>query len=212
MSIIERQVAVLRRRGIGRIHIVVGYMAEQVIEAFAAARDDLHFILNPGYRTTNSVTSLAMALPFLTDDFVYMPADLIFGEYFLAQALAGGAPAMLVVDCANPGGPEDMKASLAGTRVLRVGRDVGAAPERVCYTGVFTISGALIGQLRTEVAEYLASGKVQAYTTDVLNSMIGKGTIEAYITDVSGRLWDEVDNLDDLRRVRRRFPDSMPAG
>ena len=97
-SIIEHQVACLRRAGISRISIVAGYRADR----FAAL--GLPVIVNHDFESTNMVASLATAreemLESPLEDVLICYGDIVYQDANLAAVLRSDAEVAVMVDSA----------------------------------------------------------------------------------------------------------------
>ncbi len=75
-SILERQLRLLD--GIRDVRVVVGFEEAQVMEAALAVRQDIVFVRNAAYRSTNTLQSYALGARGLQDGCLFMDADILF--------------------------------------------------------------------------------------------------------------------------------------
>lgn len=83
VTLIERALRILDRKGLSRIVIVVGYEGQKLIEYIHSlnVHTPIHFINNSVYHKTNNIYSLALAKDYLvSEDTLIMESDLIFEE------------------------------------------------------------------------------------------------------------------------------------
>ena len=82
-TLIERALGILDKKGLSRIVIVVGYEAQNLIDYIRELdiKTPIQFIDNPVYYKTNNIYSLALAEEFLvSEDTLILESDLIFEE------------------------------------------------------------------------------------------------------------------------------------
>ena len=77
MSVIDRQIQILKDNGIEKIIIVTGYKKEYYDE-FAKKYQNIVCVYNERYKWTGSMASLALAKEFITGDFILIENDLVF--------------------------------------------------------------------------------------------------------------------------------------
>ena len=85
VSLVERQISVLRGAGIQDITIVIGCQAEQVRRVCGQS---VTYIENARYAQTNSLYSLWMARPLLYEGFVVLNCDVLFQPALLGDLLS----------------------------------------------------------------------------------------------------------------------------
>lgn len=77
-TLIQRNIELLKRLGIEKIILVVGYKKEAF--QFLKATEGIILVENPKYRWTGSMASLACAKDFITDDFILLEHDILMEE------------------------------------------------------------------------------------------------------------------------------------
>lgn len=83
VTLIERALRILDRKGLSRIVLVVGYEGQKLIEYIHSLniQTPVHFINNSVYNKTNNIYSLALAKDYLiSEDTLILESDLIFEE------------------------------------------------------------------------------------------------------------------------------------
>lgn len=86
IKIIQRIIDCLKYNGIEKIIIVTGYKKE-FYEELAKKDENIICIDNPNYKWTGTMSSLAQAREFITDDFLLVENDLIFENRAIEQLL-----------------------------------------------------------------------------------------------------------------------------
>ena len=213
ISLLERQLAVLRSRGVDEIVLVGGYHAE-MLEGKAKR---LH--INPRYAETNMVTTLFCAEEELNGEVVVSYGDIVYAGEILDNLLGSSAEIAVTIDMqwesywrARNEDP------LADAETLRLGEDgrmveIGQRPRSLDeiegqYMGLMKFSGQGLKQLKIAYRKALQEGTLgprtveKAYMTDLLQALIDSGT-RVQAVPVSAP-WVEVDTVDDLLNIITR--------
>lgn len=85
-TILDRSIQLLISSGITNIVIVAGY-GKEMLQPIAKKYPQVHIVVNEQFKETGTMTSLATAQPFITDDFILIEGDLVFEERGLTQLL-----------------------------------------------------------------------------------------------------------------------------
>lgn len=80
--LVERTIGILRELKFTNILLVVGY-CEEMFQRFVAA--DVSLVSNPNYQFTASMGSLAMAAPYINEDFLVIEGDVFYEKKLLEQ-------------------------------------------------------------------------------------------------------------------------------
>lgn len=207
ISLLERQLAVLRSRGIDEIVIVGGYRAEMLDGKATRLR------INPRYAETNMVTSLFCAEEELQHEVIVSYGDIVYAGETLDSLLISPAEIAITIDMqwesywrARNEDP------LADAETLRLGEDgriveIGQRPRSLDeiegqYMGLMKFSGQGLKQLKIAYRKALQEGTLgpraveKAYMTDLLQALIDSGC-RVHAVPVSTP-WVEADTVNDL--------------
>ena len=127
MTLVERQIATLRGCGIDDISVVVGCQADRVRRTCGRG---VTFVENTRYAQTNSLYSLWLARPLLTDGVVVANCDVLLHPRLVDDLLTAGHPDALLVAFQSddePLGAEEMKVRINRGRVVDISKEM--APE-----------------------------------------------------------------------------------
>lgn len=126
-NILTRQVEAVVASGVRRFAMVVGYEQDQIRRACAELADkhDLSFtfIENPRYAETNTIYSLYLVAPLLTETFLYFNADVVFPNsvvQMLQDSPHGNALAVEEKAC----GEEEVKVIVEDGRIRRIAKTI----------------------------------------------------------------------------------------
>jgi thiamine kinase-like enzyme/choline kinase/predicted transcriptional regulator len=87
-TLLERNIGILEENGIEKIIIVTGYQKEAFAEVeFLKGKSNIHFVENPRYMWTGSMSSLAIAGDLITDDFILFEDDILIEENAVTELL-----------------------------------------------------------------------------------------------------------------------------
>jgi len=205
---LELQLEVLIARGVSRAVLVTGYRRELLQEAAerqAAGRIGLEFIFNPFWSVTNVLGSAWFARDRLRDDFVYAHADTVFDPTILDDLLATDADIGLPVDM-RAGEPEQMKAEVAGGRVLHLSKELPDERTAGEFIGIGLFRSRIVPGLVDAIEREVADGAIGSYFEAAINRLIADGGAEAVAVPTRGRAWTEIDFAEDLETARRLLP------
>lgn len=106
-TILSRQLSALRRNNVTDITIIVGYKKELIMTAV----DNVHFIENADYDSTNTSKSLLKGLDKMKDDVIWMNGDVIFDDEVIKRVVQenGNIVAVNKAKC----GEEEIKYTVA---------------------------------------------------------------------------------------------------
>ena len=216
VTMIARQLDVLRARGIDDIVIVTGFQAGQL--ALPGTRQ----IHNPDWSDTNMVESLFAAEAEFGQDMIVSYGDIVYEPRVLDAILASSNDTSVVVDRAWRAYWEyrfdDPLSDAESLKMDDQGRitDIGAPVDDITaveaqYTGLMRFRGGGLEALRNARANMATQRRAwmdtrplkQAYMTDLLMEMILMGApVDAVAIDGG---WLEVDTVSDYENLARDF-------
>jgi phosphoenolpyruvate phosphomutase len=217
-TILERQVATLRRCGIRDVVVVRGYRKERVDVP------GVRFVDNDRFADTGELYSLFRAEDEIAGPVVLLYGDIIFDAAILEKLLRTGADAAVVVDrafwdacragLAPPPGPLDLVVTETapngrrfvppegGSRILRIGPEVAAADAHGEFIGMayFSAAGAqALRRVHAELQAARAEGLERASVTHLLQALVDRGEPVVAVDIHKG--WMEIDSFEDYRRA-----------
>ena len=198
-TIVSRQLRLLSEAGIRDVVMTTGVFAD-VLQEYCEGLGlpmRITYVLNPRCRETNYIYSIYCARQELEDDILLMHGDLVFGRDVLEGILSSRVSRMTVSSTA-PLPEKDFKAVLDGDLIRKVGIEFfeHAAAAQPLYF------------LRKEdwllwlgkITEFCEAGNTKVYAENALNELDGAAEIHAY--DTGDRLCGEIDNPEDLERMK----------
>lgn len=101
VTLISRMIRTLEPH-VSRIHVVVGYREDMVIEHCARYHPQVVLVRNPEFRTTNTAQSLALGACHLTGKCVFLDGDLLLNPDSFADFLFNAAQSEILVGLCQP--------------------------------------------------------------------------------------------------------------
>jgi choline kinase len=199
-SLLEWQLSELIRCGIDRITVVVGFGADRVEQIVAGRRGQrpIRTLFNPFFAVADNLASCWVARTEMIGDFLLLNGDTMF-EAAVVQRLLGTAPRPVTVATDHKAAydADDMKVSLAGDKLLRVGKDL--PPEQVDgeSIGMLLFRGEGPALFRAAVEQALRDSRaLDQWYLSVIDEMARAGL--AWTVSMQGLQWIEIDSAADL--------------
>ena len=194
--LIEHQLDLLADAGVGPVHIVLGYGAEEVREVVGRRAE---FLVNTRWEATNSLYSFWLAREKVQGDFLVLNCDVLFAPEVLERLLdcAGSAAA---IDTDSGLGREQMKVGLDGGRVVRMAKDLPAEQVGGENLGVLKLTAADAQVAFGHAGRLIGEGGERNWVGAAINELAGERTLRT--VDMAGLPWVEIDFPVDLVRAR----------
>lgn len=198
-TLIEHQLAALRRMAIDSVCLVVGHMAWNLRRAL---RDRCEYIVNSRYEQTNSLYSLWLARRWVRGPLLLMNCDVLAHPHIIAR-IASAQGSALAYDSASGHDPEHMKVSLERGCVRAVSKTL--APERTHgeNVGILKFDAPDAARLMDAADQIVSDGGHRAWAPAAVDRIAGRTPIRAI--DVADLPWCEIDFPEDIRRARQRI-------
>ncbi len=204
-TILEWQIDQLLASGIDHVTVVVGFGAEKV-EHLLASRytgEQVRTLYNPFYTVTDNLVSCWVARSQMTDDFVLLNGDTIFEPAVMPRILhSPSKPVTLTTDSKPAYDADDMKVSLSGQQLVRVGKDLAPELSHAESIGVLLFRGDG-PRLFTEAMDRAlrAPAALKQWYLSVVDGMARSGLVWA--ASIQGLQWAEIDCAADLEQARK---------
>ena len=210
-KLIERNVRMLKERGITAITIVVGYRDDAFYDLFGNRTDvDIHFVYNPFFPLANVISSYWMAREAVHDDFVYMHADTICEDSLFDRLLAHPGDIVLPVDT-KPCDEEAMKVQVVDGKVVRITKKMPVSDAVGEFIGIARFSKATVPALAQAADEVLHEQRFDEYFEAAIQRVLDRRLFDAEMLDTQGARWQEVDFEEDYKRAKKLFEDGNLA-
>ncbi|HJR58559.1 MAG TPA: phosphocholine cytidylyltransferase family protein [Vicinamibacterales bacterium] len=207
VSLIGRQIRVLRDAGIDDIVVVVGCQADRVRRACG---HDVTYIENVRYAQTNSLYSLWMARPLLYRGFVVLNCDVLFHPALLTDLLASRHENALLLgyrDASQPAyGDEEMKVKVHRGRVADMSKEMAPAEADGENLGIVKFGARGAAALVDIMDGLIAEGRLRDWAPRAFAVFARTHALHAVGT--RGLPWIEIDFPEDFDRARHEI---LPA-
>lgn len=194
VSIIERQIILLRKYGIKDIYIVTGSDSD----SYKDLMDRYHCICikNEKYKDTGNMFSLSLLSDVIKDDFILLESDLIYEEKIIPQVLENKKRDGIVVTDLNGFGDEGF-VQLSEGNIVKISKDIHQLTNiHGEMMGMSKISKELYSLMLREV-----NNEVNPYLSyEYVLFDLAKDYYIPYIR-IEDIIWGEVDNKQQYDRV-----------
>lgn len=202
-TILSRQLTQIAEAGIREAIITIGPFAELLVDYVAGLNLPIKitYVHNPLYSETNYIYSMHLAQEYLHDDILLLHGDLVLESSVLSDLILS-YNTVVAVD-SNLSLPEkDFKARLQNGCVTAIGVDFFGPNCYACQPAYSWREKDFAAWMRA-IGEFCSNGQRNVYAENAFNAH--SGTIPMYPMELHGRLCNEIDNLQDLEIVSRRF-------
>lgn len=199
-SILSRQLHLLVEAGIKEVVITTGYFDKVLIDYCNSLNLPLNFtfVKNPVYDKTNYIYSIYCARDVLKDeDILLLHGDLVFEASVLADALAFPHSCMKV-SSTLPLPEKDFKAVVENGMVKKVGVEFFESAMEA--QALYKLNKSEWNTWLDHIISFCESDKTKVYAEVALNEITDRCPI--HILDVKDRLCTEIDNPEDLAKVK----------
>ncbi len=197
--LIEHQIEALADAGVGPVHIVVGYAADEIREIVGMRAE---YVVNTRWEQTNSLYSFALARDVIQGQMFLLNSDVLFAPEILERLLDQPGDAV-AIDSGSGSGREQMKVEAVNGRVLGMSKDL--AKERVAgeNVGIVKLTEATTRAAFEHATALLERGGENSWVGEAITEVARERELRA--VDVAGLPWIEIDFASDLQRARREI-------
>jgi choline kinase len=201
-TILSRQIEILHEAGIDEIVVTTGFMGDKLKQYCQSLGRNVSYIFVPNtlYAETNYIYSIYLARDYLQDDILMLHGDLVFEKSVLSDLLTSESSCM-TISTVLPLSRKDFKAVVENGVVRKVG--VEFYNNAYAAQPFYKLNRADWSVWLEQIVYYCDSRQVFVYAENALNDVTDRCLIKPI--DVKNRLCAEVDDPDDLGRVRERI-------
>ena len=198
-TIISRQLKVLKRNGIKDIIITTGPFEDKLIDYCKSLNLGLNikFINNDIYKETNYIYSIYKAREELNDEIILMHGDLVFTNKVLKRVI-NSKRSVVTVSSTLPLPEKDFKAVIKNNKVDKIG--IEFFDSALSCQPLYKFNKKNWNLWLNNIIKYIDNGICKCYAENALNELKNKSL---YPLDIKNELCGEIDNLDDLERMKR---------
>jgi choline kinase len=204
-TLLEWQIGELHKCGVDQITVVTGYGSDKV-EALLQQRykgQSVKTHYNPDYATTDNLVSCWKAREEMHEDFILLNGDTLFEAAIVRSLLASPvSPITVTINHEDTYDADDMKVSLAETRLVNISKDISADRVHGEAIGMILFRGDGPMIFREGLEEAINDTKtVRRWYLSVIDAIAQEKTV--LTRSIKGLLWCEVDYVVDLEKADR---------
>jgi len=211
MPILERSLRALSQSGVSSAVFVVGHQADQIRHFVGSqyAGIEITYLFNSQYAKTNTAYSLWLARNYLNKECLLLEGDILFNAETLERILhcTSGQSVWAALPI-EPGKDEGILLQRNKSGYVEAVHLV-RHPEKTCpnlsykCAGIQVLTAQLARRLAVQLEAVINRGQVRIFADVVLGEILNETPMK--LCSLEGLSWDEVDDLEDLRRARQRF-------
>ncbi|RMH45215.1 MAG: phosphocholine cytidylyltransferase family protein [Deltaproteobacteria bacterium] len=207
VPIVDRMIRRLAEAGIDDLVVVTGHCGDVLAAHLAASADRCAraatVVYNEHYHDWGNFYSLLVARDAIGgDSFVKLDADVVMDGGVLPALLAAPGPAVLAIDRKPDLGDEEMKARVAGGRVVALNKRMAPQEAFGESIGIERIDAELAPTVFDQLAQLIELGETDEYYERAYERMMAAGVAFGY-ADITACAWTEIDTAADLARAEQ---------
>ncbi len=206
-TLLARHIAILRRCGVRRVDLVVGYRAEEIAAELAriGAEDMVTTRHNPDYRDGSIVSFWTLREAFNAgDSVVFMDGDVLYDQRLMRRLLDSAHANCFLMDRTIEEGEDPVKLCLRDGVLV----DFHKRPQLAHdwwgeWIGFCRFDPEIAGKVWAAADRHISAGRRGAIYEDAIRDVVlaeAPGTFG--IEDVTGLPWVEIDFPDDLKKAK----------
>lgn len=202
---LEWQIDHMMANGVNEIGVVIGYNAHKV-EALLAQRygaGTVETIFNPFYEVADNLASCWMARHYFQDELLLVNGDTLFEQRLLAELLtAKEHPITVTIDRKQAYDSDDMKVSLEGETLRRIGKDLPMEQVDGESIGMLLFRSAGSALFRETVEAALRKPEaLRRWYLSVIDQIAPSDNVQVH--SIEGMEWGEIDFPLDYEKAKR---------
>ena len=207
ITMIDYQINCFKNIGINQIFVVTGYNSEMIREHVT---EQVTYIQNNDYASTNNLYSLWAANEVMNDDFVCVYGDLFFDKQILQNCINDNNNVCLVLERKIRN--ETMKARIANNYVTEVNKLIPMELANGNFIGIAKFKKQIIPFLFKEISKLINDGNYNSYYTAAIESMIKNGSKINYV-ETNNLSWLDVDEkyeFEEAKKIYQKITETDP--
>jgi choline kinase len=204
-TLIEHNVRAMQAVGIERIHVVVGYRAEHVMQTLNGLCE---YVVNEKFDRTNSLYSLWLAREKVRGSFLLMNSD-VLAHPEIFRRLASESHSALAYDSGSGFDDEHMKVSVHNGYLTAIDKQLPTQDSCGENVGVLRFTAGAGEALFEEADRLVNNGHRTTWAPKAVGAIAERVAIRC--VDVADLPWIEIDFCDDLEQARSQVWPSIQA-
>ena len=175
-SIIKYQIKCFKNLGINRIFVVTGFHSDLL---HSHLHDEVIFLHNNDFTTTNNISSVWAAKDSINDDFICIYGDLLFHKIILENLLLDKNDVCMIIE--KNIRDETMKVKLENNLIIEVNKKISKENADGNFIGIAKFSKKIVPSLFKEISKIIENKNTDSYYTSAIESMINNGQKVNYV-------------------------------
>lgn len=206
-SILEHQLVRLSAAGIDQVTVVAGFGLDAMRHEVGRLHLDgmsVQVVYNPFFAVADNLISLWAARAEMGDDFLVLNGDNVFHPD-IPHFLLGPAPpaCRLLVQRQDSYSADDMKVTVEGERLRRIGKDIASTATHAASIGMMRFAGKGAAALQRVLEEAVRGEEaLGSFYLDCVQRL-ADGGVEVLCQDVGALPWIDIDTPQELQWVRQ---------
>jgi L-glutamine-phosphate cytidylyltransferase len=187
------------------VNVVVGFMADRVLDQLKDCSGNINFIYNENFAITNNMESCRLALAevdFSAGAFI-VNGDCIYDDRIISDFIAVNE-ATIAVD-SSIYLEESMKVLIENEVVSSISKEIKNGAGVYTSIDLYYLDATSLYKLYNKMTEYKLAGLNTFWNEVAINDIAESGAVSFGVKDFSGLPWVEIDNIDDLNAARKIF-------
>ena len=182
------------------VEITTGYLNKVLIDYTKDNFPNLNFcfVHNPIYDKTNYIKSIDF-IGDIDEDIILLHGDLVFSKE-VAEKIINANNSSVVIDSSIELPKDDFKAKIVENKVNCISTKYFGSDAVACQP-FYKLKKEDWKLWKNKIREFCQDGKTDVYAENALNLLLNQ--ISIYPLDIVGELCTEIDDKEDLKRVRR---------
>ena len=205
ISLIDYQINSFKQLGINRIFVVTGFNSDLI---HSHLNNQVIFLHNKNFATSNNITSVWSAKESLSDDFICVYGDLLFHKKILENLMQDNHDICMIIE--KNVRPETMKVKLVNDQIIQVNKKIHESEADGNFIGMAKFSKNIIPKLFDAISDSIKVDK-NSYYTSAIELLIHNGQSVNYIP-TNNLQWldiDEPNEFDDAKILFKQLEDEL---
>lgn len=200
-TIVSRQLNILNENGINSVVMTTGYYNE-VLQEYCDSLGlgiKITYVNNPKFRDTNYIYSIYCARKELHDDIIMMHGDLVFSPEVLKEII-NEKNSTMVVSSTLPLPEKDFKSVITDNVIEKIG--INYFDNAQAAQPLYKLNREDWEIWLDNIINFCENNNVNCYAENAFNEVSDRCRIYPY--DVKDELCSEIDNSEDLERIKNK--------
>lgn len=205
-TLLDYNLNILEGLGIKKVLIVTGFAQDKIVSKVSERTNiDIKTIYNPFWNHCNVLGSLYMALPYITDDFLFLHADTLV-ENNVWSNLATAKGQIVLPFKKKACGEEEMKVVHdENGKLIKITKEMPASEADGEFLGIAKFSRELIDFIQERSRILFSRGVLNQYMEAVVQEAVDLTNIDISTLDIGDAKFIEVDFENDYREAKKLF-------